>query len=152
EAHQWHDIHGLFDGDAVAKNERPFVARWLLKRFETDPESDDQLGMRIWENATPELAEDLVRLIEDRRYDHHRGPLCQALAKVKHPRAADVIASVMDEKWMALFCLDALGKTRGAEKHIPKIQKFLRDPDGDVRRAAKKLLKKLGAPVEIPPA
>ena len=149
---QWHDIHGLFDDDAVPKNERPFVARWLLERFETDPESDDQLGMRIWDNATPEIAEDLVRLIEDRRYDHHRGPLCQALAKAKHPRAADVIASVMHEKWMALFCLDALGKTRGAEKHIPQVQKFLRDADGDVRRAAKKLLKKLGAPVEIPPA
>ena len=49
---------------------------------------------------------------------------------------------------MAPFCLDALGKTRGAEKYIPQIQKFL----SDARRAAKKLLKKLGAPVEIPPA
>jgi hypothetical protein len=73
------------------------------------------------------------------------------LAKTKHPRSADVLASVMDEKWMAQLCLNALDKTHGAEKHIPKIQKFLRHADSDVRRAAKKLLKKLGAPVEIPP-
>jgi hypothetical protein len=100
----------------------------------------------------PEIAEDLIRLIEDRRYGHHRGPLCQALAKAKHPRAADVIASVMGEKYMALFCLAALGKTRGAEKHIARIKKFLSDADSDVHREAKKLLKKLGVPVEVPPA
>jgi len=151
ERYQWGDIHHLFGGNAVPKKERSFVAPWLLKRFEADPESDDQLGMRIWDNAVPEVAEDLIRLIEDRRYGHHRAPLCQALAKTKHPRAADVIVSVIDEKWMAQMCLDALGKTRGAEKHIPKIQKFLRHADSDVRREAKKLLKKLGAPVEIPP-
>jgi hypothetical protein len=151
ERFQWRDIHHLFGGKAVPKKERALVASWLIKRFEADFESDDQLGMRIWDNAVPEIAEDLIRLIEDRRYDHHRGPLCQALAETKHPRAADVIVSVMDEKWMAQWCLWALRKTRGAEKHIPKIQKFLRHPVSDVRREAKRLLKKLGAPVDIPP-
>jgi hypothetical protein len=121
----------------------------LVKRF--DPENDDQLGFQIWDIAVPEIAGDLIRLIEDRRHEHHRAPLCQALAKTKHPRAAEVIVSVMDEKWMAQLCLDALGKTRGAEKHIPKIQKFLRHADSDVRREAKKALKKLGVPVEVPP-
>ena len=146
------DIHHLFGGNWVPKEERGLVAAWLLKRFEADPETDDQLGMRIWDNAVPEIAEDLIRLIENRRYDHHRGPLCQALAKTKHPRAADVIASVLNENWMALWCLSALGKVRNAESHIPKIRPFLRHPEGDVRREAKRLLKKLGVPVETPPA
>jgi hypothetical protein len=151
ERFQWVDIHHLFGRNAVPKKERALIAPWLIKRYESDFESDDQLGMRIWDNAVPEIAEDLIRLIEDRRYDHHRGPLCQALAETKHPRAADVIVSVMDEKWMAQWCLWALRKTRGAEKHIPKIQKFLCNPVSDVRRDAKKLLKKLGVPVEVPP-
>jgi hypothetical protein len=151
ERHQWPDIHHMFGRNAIPKKERALVAPWLTKRFETDFESDDQLGMRIWDNAVPEIAEDLIRLIEDRRYDHHRGPLCQALAEAKHPRAADVIVSVIDEKWMAQWCLWALRKTRGAEKHIPKVQKFLRHPVSDVRRDAKKLLKKLGVPVDLPP-
>jgi hypothetical protein len=148
----WDDIHSLFSEHWVPKTDRAFVAQWLLKRFEADPYTDDQLGMRIWDNAVPEIAEDLIRLIKDRCYDHHRGPLCQALAKTKHPKAADVIASVMDQKWMALWCLSALGKVRGAERHVPKIREFLRHSEGDVRREAKKLLKKLGKPVETPPA
>ena len=72
ERFQWRDIHHLFGGNAVSKKERALVASWLMKRFENDPRSDDQLGMRIWDNAVPEIAEDLIRLIEDRRYDHHR--------------------------------------------------------------------------------
>jgi hypothetical protein len=150
ERSQWGDIHHLFGGKAVPQKEHTLVAPWLLKRFEADPEGDDQLGMRIWDNAVPEIAEDLIRLIEDRRYDHYRGPLCQALARTKHPQTSDVLAGVMEEKSMAQWCLNALGKARGAQKHIPKIQKFLRHADSDVRRKAKKLLKKLGAPVEVP--
>jgi hypothetical protein len=152
ERYQWRDIHHLFGANRIPKKDRAIIAPWLVKRFESGLENDDQLGVRIWDNAAPEIAEDLIRLIEDRRYEHHRGPLCRALAETKHPRAADVIASVMDEKWMEQWCLGALGKTRGAEKHIPKIQKLLSHPVSDVRRDAKKLLKKLGVAAEIPPA
>ena len=109
--------------------------------------------MLIWENSVPAIANDLIRLIQDRRYDHHRGPLCPALAKTKHPRAADVIASVMNEKWMGLFCIEGLKRLPGAAKHVEKIKKLLGDSDSEIRRAAKKLLKKLGVDVEpAPPA
>src|SRR5438445_1074015 len=146
------DIRSLFSGNWVPKSERGLVAPWLIRQFERDCVWDDQIGMRIWENSIPAIAEDLIRLIDDRRFDHHRGPLCAALAKTKHPKAADVIASVMHEKWMGVFCMEALGKLSGAEKHLDKIKKFLRHPNGDFRRAAKKLLKKLGADTDMPPA
>jgi hypothetical protein len=58
----------------------------------------------------------------------------------------------MHQKWIGLFCMEGLGMLSGAEKHVEKIKKFLRHPDGDFRRAAKKLLKKLGADTDIPPA
>jgi len=146
------DIYSLFTNHWVPKSERSLVAAWLVRQFERDYVWDDQISMRIWENSVPQIAEDLIRLIQDRRYDHHRGPLCPALAKTKHPRAADVIASVMPEKWMGLFCMEGLSKLSDVEKHGEKIKKFLRHPDGDFRRAAKKLLTKLGIDTQLPPA
>jgi len=147
------DIYGFFNDNWVPKSERVFVVQWLIKRFEQDYIWDDQLGMRIWDNSVPAIAEDLIRLIENREYDHHRGPLCPALAKTKHARAADVIASVMNERWMGFFALEGLGKLPDAKKHVEKIKRLLRDSDGEIRRAAKKLLKKLGFEVEpAPPA
>lgn len=147
------DIYSLFTDNWVPKSERGFVAPWLIRRFEQDYIWADQLGMRVWYNSVPAIADDLIRLLEDRKYDHHRGPLCPALVRTKHPRTADVIASVMHEKWMALFAMEGLSKTPDAARHIEKIRKFLRDSDGEIRRAAKKLLKKLGIDVEpAPPA
>jgi hypothetical protein len=147
------DICSLFTDHWVPKSERAFVAPWLIRRFEQDYIWDDQLGMRIWDNSVPAIGEALIRLIEDRRYDHYRGPLCPALAKTKHLRAADVIASVMDEKWLGLFAMEGLKNLPDAKKHVEKIKKFLRHEDGDFRRAAKKLLKKLGIDIEpAPPA
>src|SRR5207247_2276994 len=54
--------------------------------------------------------------------------------------------------WMGLFCMEALSKLPGAINHADKIKKFLRHSDGDFRRAARKLLNKLGVKTEIPPA
>jgi hypothetical protein len=144
-------IYSLFSDNWVPKSERALVAPWLIRRFEQDYAWDDQLGLRIWENSVPAIAEDLIRLIQNRRYDHHRAPLCPALAKTKHPRAADVIASVMSEKWMGWFCMEGLRKLPGAVKHVEKIKEFLRHPEGEYRRAAKKLLTKLGVGTDIPP-
>ena len=146
-----HDIYGLFTEPWVPKSQRAFVAQWLIKRFEQDYNWDDQLGMRIWDNSVPAIAEDLIRLIENRKYDHHRAPLCPALAKTKHPRAADVIASVMNERWMAYCALEGLGKLPDAKKHVEGIKRLLRDSNGEIRRAAKKVLKKLGVEVEPAP-
>jgi hypothetical protein len=148
EAWQRSDIHQLFTKKTVAKSDRDMVAGWLIKRFEADPDSDDQLGMCIWENAVPSITEDLIRLIHEPRYGHHRAALCQALAKTKDSRAAAVLASVMDEPNLALWCLSALGKTAGARLHISKIKKHLHAGNGEVRREARKLLGKLGVPIE----
>jgi hypothetical protein len=147
------DVYSLFTDNWVPKSERALVAPWLMRRFEHDYIWDDQLGMRIWDNSVQAIAEDLIRLIEDRRYDHHRAPLCTALAKTKHPRAAEVIASVMHERWMGFFCMQALSKLADAGNHVEKIKKLLRASDGDIRRAARKLLKKLAIDIEpAPPA
>ena len=146
------NIHCLFTPRTVPKADHGFVAAWLLKQFETDWKTDDEVGTRIWDLAVPEIADDLIRVIGDERYSHHRGPLLLALAKTKDARAADVIASVLEQEGLTRCALEALAKLRGAARHGAKIQLYLRHPDADVRREAKKTLKKLGFPLEFPPS
>jgi hypothetical protein len=153
ETTEWYrrsNIHGLFTGHAVAKADRLFAARWLIKLLETDRDPNSQIGVRIWELAVPQIANDLIRLIQDRRHGENRGVLCLALAKTKHPQAAEVIASVLGEEGMTRWALEALGKLKAAE-HADAVRKFLHDSNTDIRREAKKTLKKMGAPIEIPP-
>lgn len=150
DPHSRDNVHGLFDERSVAKSDRPFVAKWLIEEFERSWYADDQLGVNIWNMACKEIADDLIRLIRDRRYGDERWPLALALAKTKHPRAADVIVTLLGQGVNTRGAIEALGRLP-AQKHIERIRKYLRDPDSDVRREAKRTLKKLGAAVETPP-
>ena len=144
-------IHSLFCSHAIAKADRLFVARWLIQLFETVREHESQIGVRIWELASRDIADDLIRLIEEPRHGENRGVLCLALAKTKHPRAAEVIASVLGQEGMTRWALEALGKLKAVEQ-AGAVRAFLDDPDGDIRREAKKTMKKIGLPIETPPA
>lgn len=136
----------------IAKADRTFVARWLVNFFanERDPFERAQIGVNLDKLAVPEIADDLIRLIKDQRYGWSRSGLCAALVKTKDSRAAEVIASVLAENEMSRWALEALGKLK-ASQHVVAVRIFLRHPNADVRREAKKTLKKLGFPVEIPP-
>ncbi len=134
----------------VGKEDRERAARWLIAEFER-PEADNQLGVWIWELAMPGVAGDLIRLIEDRRYGEDRGCLCLALAKTRDKRAARVIAAALPEKGVTRWAIEALGMLK-AKEHAAAVRAFLQDGNADVRREAKKTLKKMGLPVEKPPA
>ena len=153
ERSQVADIADLFANGHVVRQDQEFAVRWLIKLFaqNPDPFERDQLSLRIEENAVPQVAEELIRLIENRKLGESRSVLLVALAKTKHPRAADVIASVLHEDGMAWAGLQALARLK-AKMHVEKIRRCLKDPDSDVRREAKKALKKLGFPVETPPS
>ena len=145
-----HDIRSLLTEESVAKADRPFVVAWLMKEFESDFRIDDQICVKLWTMATPAIADDLIRLIKDRRYGDQRWVLCLGLAKTKDSRAADVIASILGQGINTRGALEALGKVP-AQKYVKRIKEFLKDPDSDIRREAKRTLKKLGFPVETPP-
>jgi len=147
---RWWRIYELFHGRSVPKTHKVSTAQWLIKLFELERDANDQIGVGLWDWAVPEIADDLIRLIQDRRYGHRRWPLCLALAKTKDPRAADVIASLLGQGLNTRGALEALGKVPAAG-HVDTIRKYLRDPDSDVRREAKRTLKKLGFPVETAP-
>jgi len=146
------DVRDLLTDHNVSKSERLVVARWLISEFEheRDPFERDQLSLRIWENAVPQVADDLIRLLKDESFGESRSFFSLALAKTKDRRAADVIASVLRKPDMAYAGIRALAQL-GATRHVPLIKGFLHDREPDVRREAKKALKKLGAPVQHAP-
>lgn len=146
------DVRDLLTDQNVPKSERLIVARWLITEFEQerDPFERDQLSLRIWENAVPQVADDLIRMLKDERFGESRSFFSLALAKTKDPRAADVIASVLRKPDMAYAGIQALAKL-GATRHVHLIKEYLHNRDSDVRRVARKALKKLGVSVHHSP-
>jgi len=144
-----HSIRDLFSDKSVAKADRPFVVAWLLKEFEAEWRIDDQICVTLWTMATPAIADDLIRLIKDRRYEDQRWVLAWGWPK---PRTREPPTS--SHRFLAgnqhADGAGGIGQGAGAEVR-PRIREFLKDPDSDVRREAKRTLKKLGFPVETPP-
>ena len=148
-----HDAGWVFRKEVIAKADRPFVARWLVGLFpaEKDPAVwYDTAGLLFNGLAVAEIADDLIGLIRNRRYGACRGGLCDALVQTKDSRAAEVIASVLDEEGVTVCALECLGKLK-AVNYVEPVRKYLRHPDANVRREAKRTLLKLGFPVETPP-
>jgi hypothetical protein len=111
--HPWKgDIRDLFTDTNVPKSERLITVRWLIKEFENerDPFERDQLSLRIWENAVPQVADDLIRMLQNTRFGESRSFLSLALANTKDPRAADIIASILRKPDMAYAGIQALAK------------------------------------------
>jgi len=140
---------------AIPREDRAFVARWLLRRFavETDPNGRGDIATILdhsEELAVPEIADEVIRLVKNPRYGWSRGVLCGCLARTKDHRAAEVIASVLDDDTVARPALETLGALRAGE-HVDRIKEFIRHPTPEIRRAASRALKKLGYPVEKPP-
>jgi len=133
----------------VSKGDQERAVRWLIEEFKR-PKADDQLGVRIWEMAMPVVADDLIELIRNRKYGEERGPICLALAKTRNKQAAGVIASVLAERGVTRWAIQALGMLKAREQGA-KVRRYLKDKNPDVRREAKKTLRKMGMPVEIPP-
>jgi hypothetical protein len=146
------NITDLLANGHVERSDREMAVRWLIGLFREmrDPFERDQLSLRIGENTVPAVADDLERLIRERKYGGSRAALLLALAKTKRADAADVIASVLDEEHLASAALQALAKLK-ATRHADAIRRCLRHADSQVRREANKALKKLGLAAELPP-
>jgi hypothetical protein len=149
------NIFWQFTKSAIPKTDRVFVARWLLKCFaaEKDPltrNDIDTVFLNHGDLIVRELADDAIRLLKDSRYGVSRSGLIHILAKLKHPQAAELIASVMDEDRLVWSALRSLGILK-ARQHETRVRKYLRDPDSEIRLEAKRTLKKMGCDVDKAP-
>jgi len=150
------DVYWQFRDGKIPKEDRVFVARWLLQRFavEKDPALRDDIDTVFLGHSDlilRELADDAIQLLKTPRLAVSRSGMIYYLAKLKHPQAAELIASVMDEDrlaWMSLRCLGDLK----AKQYEARVRKYLRDPDSEIRLEAKRALKKMGCDVgKAPP-
>src|SRR4029453_16772703 len=134
-------IADLFANGRVIPAEKERAARWLIEMFVSnpDPSGRAQLSLRIADNAVPALAGDLIGLIENRTYGPSRVGLLMALAKTKHPRAADVIVAGLDEEGLGLPGIEALGPLR-ATQYEGRLRSFLKHPSPELQRQARKAL------------
>jgi hypothetical protein len=148
-------VYWQFTKSQIPKEDRAFVARWLVKRFavEKDPCVRNDISTVFLNHrdlVLRELAEDVIPLIQNSRYGVSRTGLVDILVKTRHPRTADVIASVMDEDRMAWSVLNGLGQLK-AKQYEPRIRKYLRHADSEIRLQAKRALKKMGCLMETAP-
>ena len=154
------DIAWLFTGEAVPKNEQDRVAQWLLnhlaqtKNFSAGDHIVEQLYNHL---AVPAIADGLVGLLTDRNFKGRSGLLLDTLLKTKDRRAVEVAATLLDEDTIAVLAdgladsaLAIIGRKK-AVQHIERVRKFLKHRAPYIRREAKKAMKKLGHPVNVPP-
>lgn len=100
-------------------------------------------------NALEIVADDAVfdavaDLARDRSYGRERQMVVLALARMKDPRAVEVLTGLVDDDTVAGHAVMALGRLRAAQARTV-IEGCLQHPQAWVRREAKKALAKLGA-------
>jgi hypothetical protein len=140
----------------IPEADRVFVSRWLIRCYESARDSDlrDHISMVFMNSKgldVPEIADEVIRLIHDRRMGEDRWGLCEILSRTKDRRAAEVIASVLGEgDILTRVAVECLVKLR-ARQYVGAIQKFARHRDPDVRRAVTKALRTFGVAVAMPP-
>jgi hypothetical protein len=148
-------VYWQFTKSEIPREDRSFVARWLLRRFEVEKDPSVQSDIvTVFLNHRDlilrELTGDIIRLLKDRHYGSNRSGMIYLLSKMKHPDAPALIASVMDEDGMAWSALRCLG-TLKAKQYEAQVRKYLRDPDSEIRLEAKRTLKKMGCVVDSSP-
>ncbi|MGI8908800.1 MAG: HEAT repeat domain-containing protein [Candidatus Sumerlaeaceae bacterium] len=136
----------------VHRRDKEKLCRYLIKLFPQECRNpENAVNTVLCDHVVPTIAEDLERLIRNRCSANRNGGVIYALARTKHPRAAELIASVMDQPLSTVFALQALGVLR-ASKHSDDVRKYLNNPNSEVRREAKKALKQMGADLSEKPS
>lgn len=136
----------------LPKNDRPRVSRWLIDQF-TNMWPDIvrwDLGYALSYHAVPEYQKEIERIVLNRKYGHHRECFCPALITSRHPDAANILVKALEDPTVCREAIEQLGKLKATE-HATSIKRLLKSNDSQIRREAKKALKRMGMPVEIPP-
>ena len=152
------DVCWLFTREAVPKTEQVRVAKWLVNHLAQTKDGGGRIQEQLLNHlAVPEIADDLIRLLTDRNFKGRGGFLLEVLARTKDRRVLDVAAALLDEdtiterdNYLANTALAIIGR-RKATQHIERVRKFLKHRNPEIRRDAKKSMRLLGQPVEIPP-
>lgn len=126
------------------------VARAMIREFEAiDPSAPPMEQGLKWAIANTlsvvardPVFEEVAALARDKRHGKAREMLAEALARMKDPRAVDVLVDLLDDDEVAGHAVVALGKLK-ARAAKPAIERFLDHPKPWVRKEAERALAKI---------
>ena len=130
---------------------KPLAAPALITEFRQAPHDPYgykwAVGYALSEVADDSVFDDLVPLVCDKGHGHARQMIVDAFGALRHPRAVDVLMTLLDEEDTEIVehALLALGR-RKATRARPRIEPFLDHPDRYVRGAAARALTKIDGP------
>jgi hypothetical protein len=138
----------------------PGAARALVAEFRR---ADPDLWLEKWAYAStlatlagPEVADDLLELLRDRRHGRTREMLCDALKRTKDPRAPDALIELIDDDDVsghAILALRLYGPKTGLphlQRARPKLEDVLSRPTASefAKRQAQRALQRLTSAAE----
>jgi HEAT repeat protein len=138
------------------KARRSDAARAIVAEFrnaDMDAESEKwAYGNALATLADDEIADDLLELVRDRRHGRARQMLCDALKRMKDPRAPDALIELIDDDDVAGHAISALRSygPKTALPHLkrarPKLEAVItrRTASPLAKRQAQKALERLG--------
>jgi HEAT repeats len=135
---------GLVRSLAV-KDGRGVAGPALLREFRRDEASWDYrwaVGNSLEVVADDSVLDGVVELAQERSYGRDREMVVLALARMKDPRAVDVLTELLDDDSVVGHAVIALGRLK-AVRARPAIEHCLTHPQPWVRRKAKKALERL---------
>ena len=146
------EIAGLMALPAVDNSVRATLGKFLIGLFHVPARRTHRfvLCQALVSLAEPELFEGLAALARDKSLASLRGRVCEALARSRHPDAAQTIAAVLEDgdDETKLCAIEALGELK-ALNYKEAIRNYLKYQSGDkdwsraIQKAAGKTLKRL---------
>lgn len=126
------------------------VARAMIREFEaigrSAPPVEQGLKWAIANTlsvvARDPVFEEVSALVRDEKHGKAREMLAEALARMRDPRAVDVLVELLDEDEVSGHAVVALGKLK-ARAAKPAIERFLHHPQPWVRKEAERALAKI---------
>jgi HEAT repeat protein len=140
-------VKGDIANALATKSARPTAARPLIEEFGKAPETEESGLKWAIANALSEVADDsvydeIVELVRDKRHGYAREMLAVALARMKDPRAVEVLVELLEDEQVAGHAVLALRKLAVPETRAA-IEPFAEHPRTWVRREARRALEKI---------
>ncbi|MCB9762541.1 MAG: HEAT repeat domain-containing protein [Alphaproteobacteria bacterium] len=132
------------------KSLKPVAAPVLIAEFkrEVDPTvkssglSREAAAIALEVVADESFFDQIAELALAPSYGELREPLVDALAKMKHPRRAEVLEALLDDEHMCWAAIDNIGK-KGFYELRDKVKPFLQTEDKRLRKLVEKSLERL---------
>jgi len=146
------EIAGMMALQVTNKAARAMLGQFLIAQFPVPAKRTHRfvLCQALLKLAEPELGDGLAKLARDTQFASLRGRLCEALAKCKHPNAAEHIAAALKDgdDETKLCAIEALGELKAAAyketvRGYTSYQSSDKEWTRAIKKAAEKALKRM---------